>query len=199
LDHTDKQMKKFSSFSLENYELLFSSVFTNETVKTAFKNFLKSEFNLEPFLFILEVEELESIAPEKQLQKSISILKKYIQDEAEFQINISFDKKKEILKLYEIQQTKEIWILEETPIETFDQITKIIKQELNYDPFKRFVRTKICSELMEKFYKETSIVAPKILKSFEYNMDSFKDPFIEDLDFEFALSLMADNYSWDVS
>jgi hypothetical protein len=192
-------MKKFSSFSLENYELLFSSVFTNETVKTAFKNFLKSEFNLEPFLFILEVEELESIAPEKQLQKSISILKKYIQDEAEFQINISFDKKKEILKLYEIQQTKEIWILEETPKETFDQITKIIKQELNYDPFKRFVRTKICSELMEKFYKETSIVAPKILKSFEYNMDSFKDPFIEDLDFEFALSLMADNYSWDVS
>jgi hypothetical protein len=192
-------MKKFSSFSLENYELLFSSVFTNETVKTAFKNFLRSEFNLEPFLFILEVEELETIAPEKQLQKSISILKKYIQDEAEFQINISFDKKKEILKLYEIQQTKEIWILEETPIETFDQITKIIKQELNYDPFKRFVRTKICSELMEKFYKETSIVAPKILKSFEYNMDSFKDPFIEDLDFEFALSLMADNYSWDVS
>jgi hypothetical protein len=192
-------MKKLSSFSLENYELLFSSVFTNETVKSAFKNFLQSEFNLEPFLFILEVEELDTIPTEKQLQHCISILKKYIQDGAEFQINISFDKKKEILTLYQEQQNKEIWILELKPKETFDQIAKIIKQELNYDPFKRFVRTKICSELVEKFQKETSVVAPKILKSFEYNMESFKNPFIEDLDFEFALSLMSDNYSWDVS
>jgi hypothetical protein len=136
-------MRKSSSFRLENYELLFSSVFTNETVKVEFKNFLQSEFNLEPFLFILEVEELEAMETEKQVQKSLSILKKYIQDNAEFQINISFDKKKEILKLYEDQQTIKSWILKVTPTETFDQITKILKQELNYDPFKRFVR--ICS------------------------------------------------------
>jgi uncharacterized membrane protein len=68
-------MRKSSSFKLENYELLFSSIFTNENVKIEFKNFLKSEFNLEPFLFILEVEELGALDEKKQLEKSLYILK----------------------------------------------------------------------------------------------------------------------------
>jgi len=191
---------KRQSFDKDNYELNFGSIFTHDTIKTAFKKFLKTEFNEEPLLFILEVEELEKIKnDEKKGQVFIKILKKYIFEGAERQINISFDKKKDLLELYEQQKNSESWILKLTPAETFENVIKNLKQELNYDPFKRFVRTKECEKLMIQHHKENTVVVPKIFKSFDYKLEDFVTPDIVDTDFQFALSLLKDDYSWKVS
>eukprot|EP01080_Neovahlkampfia_damariscottae_P000796 gene796-9046_t len=190
-------MSNRNSFSKDNYELTFGSVFSNDTVKKEFNEFLKTEFNQQPLLFIMEVEELEKIQDEKKkVEKSLSIVKKFIFENSELEVNISFDKKKELLQLYEEQMKNDSWIIKKTPVETFEPIIAILKQELKYDPFKRFVRTKKCEQLMIQFQKEDSVVVPKILKNFDYTHEHFLTPDIEDTDFEFGLSLLRDNYSW---
>ena len=86
-----------------------------------------------------------------------------------------------------------------SPKDTFESIIDIIKLELNYDPWKRFVRTNISEKLMIDFQNDSEVVIPKVVSNFDFKSEYFMNPLIEDKDFEFALSLTNDNYSWEVS
>jgi hypothetical protein len=98
-------MKKDEKFDKMNLMIHFESSFTNKSVGEAFFNFLKTEFNEEPWNFITDV---NSIKKQKNKKEKIlliqKIIEKYIKDDSVSEINVSGKTKLEILTAFQIQE-----------------------------------------------------------------------------------------------
>eukprot|EP01080_Neovahlkampfia_damariscottae_P005650 gene5650-9466_t len=187
-------------YNKESHMLKFSSVFSNDKVKEHFQHFLKSEFNEEPFNCLLEIDELEKLQEEKSIiKKSISILKVYLMDNSKQAVNISSEKKIELLNKFGEQiSMNDRWVISEKPSEIFGEIKKSLKQELQHDTFKRFVRTPACEKIIKKFISDESVVVPKMTRNFNLNTNHFRNNVLEDVDFDFAFEFMKDDFSWEM-
>ena len=118
----------------------------------AFKEFLISEHNLEPWNFLQSVLSLETLTDVKEkIKKSTEIFNKFIEVGSKEEINISGDTREKLIKTFETQKEKEdIWILKETPKELFNDAFQLVANILRLDTFKRFVRTTKCEEIIKQ-------------------------------------------------
>jgi hypothetical protein len=184
-------------FDYKKFTLHYESVFTNPDISKEFQKFLQSEFNNEPFLFLEDVKNLKET--KNFIPKTIEIIEKYIVNNAKCEVNISGKSKLSILQGYELQKLNlEEWKFEKSFDVLFDEISKILKEEMYHDPWKRFLRTKTCVKLMEKYKDDSTICSPQITEKFDYKDDYFNHPYIFKDDFLFAEELFKDNFDWEV-
>jgi hypothetical protein len=185
----------------KNFVIHFDSIYVNETVQNSFKAFLKTEINDGPLNFLMDVKKLETLKKTKEkVQLLHEIVENYLKTDSKDEINISGKLKEEILSEFEAQKNEfEELKLKKTPEEFFEPVSKVIGEELYFDSWKRFIRSKFCDEIISKFYQDKSVCSPQIVSQFDYSDDYFNDPFLRDQDFEFAKLLLQDNFAWEVN
>ena len=197
-------MKRTQSFDVKNFIVHFDSVFTKPDVSKEFQNFLKSEFNEEPWLFMMEVKKQnsEEIQKDKKIliETTLKIIEEFLLDGSTKEINISGRSKKSIVETYELYKTKETeeWLFDEPSDKIFESIFKIVKSEMYHDPWRRFLRTKPCELLMIKYQQDSTVCSPQIIENFMFNDEYFHHPYLFISDFKFAASLFEDNFHWEV-
>jgi len=186
-------------FNKAEYTIHFDSVFTNKKMNNAFKDFLATEHNLEPWNFLQDVISLETVTdPKEQLKKSKEISIRYIEEKGKDEINISGDTRNLITDALKKQEKEDSWALEMTPKELFSNAFYIVVNLLRHDTFKRFVRTSECEAVMKQFRNDKTVVSPAITNNFSFNDEFFTHPFFRDRDIDFFLSLFEDSYDWEV-
>jgi hypothetical protein len=192
---------KEEKFDKKNYVIHFDSIYINETVQQSFLAFLKTEINEGPLNFLMDVKKLETLKKTKEKVELIhKIMEKYLKTDSKDEINISGKLKGEILSEFEVQKNEfEEIKLNKTPEEFFGPVTKVIGEELYFDSWKRFIRSKFCDEIISKFHEDKTICSPQIVSHFDYTDEYFNDPFLRDQDFEFAKLLLQDNFAWEVN
>eukprot|EP01080_Neovahlkampfia_damariscottae_P010992 gene10992-3698_t len=184
-------------FDFKQFVLHFDSVFSNQEIGKEFHSFLKTEFNEEPWLFLCEVKKLQE---GKQLvTKTLEIIENHLLESSKYEINVSGKVKFPVLKDFESQKNNlEEWMFDATPDKLFDEICKIIKDELYHDPWKRFLRTKVCEKIIFKYQNDSMICSPQITEKFNYTDEYFQHRFIFKQDFDFGEELMKDNFQWEL-
>jgi hypothetical protein len=194
-------MKRTKSFEVKNFIVHFDAIFTNQELSKCFQQFLKSEFNEEPFLFLNSVQQL-SEKKEKTIliEKMLLIVEDFLIPGSNREINVSGKSKIPILEFYENYKnsSKEDWIVEQSPEIIFHPICKIVKHELFHDPWRRFLRTKPCEEMMIKYQQDSTVCSPQIIENFMYKDEYFSHPYLFQSDFKFAASLFEDNFHWEL-
>ena len=188
--------KKEKLVKKDNYVVHFEAALSNKDVALGFHEFLKSECNEEPWLFLNEVNELKELKENQIHTKIKRIIEKYMEKDSELQINISFETLKKTLSLVEDSQEKKI--PKEELIQFFDEISESIRLQLRHDSWKRFYRSKFCENLIQKYYLDSTICSPTTTIQSFYKEDHFEHPFVDDSEFEFGDNLMEDSYDWEV-
>jgi hypothetical protein len=196
---TNQITKMENNFDKTKFVVNFDSVLTNKKMGKAFYKFLQSELNSESFDFLMEVKNLETTKDEKQqIEQSKSILTTYFVPNTKI-INISGELREKTLSKFGKQiSISDKWVLEKKPEEIFEECFHVIKNILQHDPFKRFIRTEECEKIMKIYKNHFSVLSPRINKTFVYKMADFKNPYIDDRDFDFFKALMEDDYNWKV-
>jgi hypothetical protein len=169
-----------------NYSLIFNSIFTNETIQKSFLKFLSKELNREPFEFIIEVETLKK--NQKLIEKSENLYLKYIKEYSSHEINISDEYKKYFKEYFEKNEKNENF---EKHIE---QLVSLMKKELEYDNFMRFIKSKECEKLIELYKTDEKIVFSEKIKKFPFSNLDFNTYFITKKDIEFMDHISKDNF-----
>jgi hypothetical protein len=180
--------------------LQFDSILTEKEITKEFQSFLKLEGQESTHLFLLENYELKNLIEAKEIiEKTIHMVEIFILPNSKHELKVSSESKQYVFGQYQIQKTNsEEWIMEEIPTELFEDINEIITQELYHDHWKRFLRTKIALNLIEKFKHNSDVCMPQISEYFPHDDEYFKHPFIFSSDFEFADLLFKDNFHWEV-
>jgi hypothetical protein len=167
-----EKVKKYGDYTVK-----YESIFENESMKEIFKNFLETEHNLEPYLFLEEVECLGHIE-EKDLYLLglIEIIHKYILDGSDNEINISNETKAPILEKLKI--IKEIKMEDvdklEFKIDTILQkAVESTRGELYMDSFSRFINTTECKEFVLQSMPDDTIAVKRMNKANDF-MDNIK-------------------------
>jgi len=158
---------------------------------------LKLENNGEPWEFIREVTNLKNAKnPAEEVQK---IIKTFIEKNAPKEINLSNQNKTELMEVLK-DQLKEsfFWIAKKTPEEIFADTIKIIKLELFMDNYPRFIRTKECLKVLQKFLKDAEVIVFKEAIDFPYSDKSFREHWVSDQDIQFLRLLAKDNFDWEL-
>jgi hypothetical protein len=140
---------KLSSEDKENILVNFESVFEKEEIKQIFLDYLKTEFNVEPFYFLLDLKKLEKET--KILTFVEYIIEKYILEGSPSEVNISGKCRTDILNDFE---NEDDWLKE--PSKLFQKSKKIVQSELISDNWKRFIRTPEAGKIIEKYHKDPS-------------------------------------------
>jgi hypothetical protein len=181
----------------KNYVVHYGSIYTNKKVAEAFQTFLKQEHNQDTFNFLLEVNSLKQ--EENKIKRCKEIIQKYINTGAPNEINLSVETKKFILSTFEPQlENEKEWILKIDSEELFRRVFHIVNQELKSDPFKRFVRSKLCDDVVKNLQHDSTVVSPFITSKFNFNEETFIKGFVEDQDFEFGNLLLEDSFNWEL-
>ena len=173
--------KKVTSEKLESYLVSFEAALTNVAVEKEFEKYLKTEFNIEPWNFLMEIQKLENLKKDKEIiQKVDKIIDLYVKEGSKKQINISGRARKELISNFELQQeNEEEWILTVQPKDFFKKLYQIISNELYHDSWKRFSRSNEYKQIIQKYCTDTSICRPRITEEFHYGDDYFTHPYIE--------------------
>jgi hypothetical protein len=187
-------------FDKTKFAVNFESVVTNKKMGAAFYKFLKSEHNAEGYDFMMEFKNLETLKDVKQLiEKTKHIFTSYVLPNSSKEINISGELRSKTISNFEKQtEVSDKWILEVKPKELLQECFHVIASVLRHDPFKRFIRTEECEKIMKQFQNDSSVVTPIIAKNYAYQVNDFKNPYIDDKDFDFFKALMEDGYNWKV-
>jgi hypothetical protein len=139
---------KLSNTDKDNIFVNFESSFEKEDIKLIFLDYLKTEFNVEPFNFLLDLKKLEKETDKITFVEYI--IEKYILEGSPSEVNISGKCRSEILNDFE----QDDWLKE--PKILFQKSKKIVQSELISDNWKRFIRTPAAGKIIEKYHKDTS-------------------------------------------
>eukprot|EP01080_Neovahlkampfia_damariscottae_P012687 gene12687-6581_t len=183
--------------------LRFSSVFLNKEISTQFENHLKHEYNLEPWVFLQQLELYHSIKDiEQKISEFFKMYENFIENNSQQELNISAKMKKPLTSVYEtLKHSKEFQLNNddlESMDEIFNDVSRSITDELFYDSFPRFVRTKECLKFIENHKHDSTLVTPLIVSAFNYNDNYFKNGLIDDTDFDYFKTLYEDNPLWEL-
>ena len=196
-NNSDWMTKVEGEFNYKKFVLHFESAFTKVDIGKEFQIFLKSEFNEDSWIFLNEIKKLSET--KNFILKTIEIIENHLLETSKNEINISGKVKFPILKHYEIQKNNlDVWKFESPPDILFEEISKIIKDELYHDPWKRFIRTKIIEKIIFKYQNDSTVCSPQVTEKFNYTDEYFEHPYIFQQDFKFAEELFHDNFDWEV-
>eukprot|EP01080_Neovahlkampfia_damariscottae_P007396 gene7396-11718_t len=172
-------------------------------MKNAFKKHLESEFNPEPFEFVLQVKEFEATEiKEKKLQLFFEIYDNYIIKNAPKEINLSADNRENFRNQNRAQlENRNEWISEPDQ-EFYDTLKRIVHAQLLHDVFPRFIRTDLCIKTIRRHESDPTVVQRRESYSgkedfkFDYDDEFFTHPHFKDKDFDFFLTIFQDSYHW---
>jgi hypothetical protein len=190
--------KEPKSFNIKAFDIKFQSIFIKKEIGDYFHEFLKKEFNTEPFLCIKEIDQLPTLK-NKELMDKIKFIKiNFIIEEAPQEINASGFIKKELIEIIDKQLELDLWVFDKSPFETFHPIRKLLYCELAHDNFPRFIREKKTEEIYSKYKNDPEIMVYRTSVQFPYQNKNFEQSMITDSDFYFSETLLADSYDWDL-
>jgi hypothetical protein len=185
------------SIRKEDFIVVFESSLKNKSVGSAFFQFLKSEFNEEPWIFLDEIQQLKEMKDETKILKKIKQLyETFIEEKSKCELNISSTKRENLKML--ISKETEKWTLETNPLEIYDEVVETIIGQLRHDSWKRFYRSKFCEDIILKYHDDSSVCSPLTTLQFFYEPKHFENIDILDSDFDFGKTLLEDNYNWEL-
>eukprot|EP01080_Neovahlkampfia_damariscottae_P003760 gene3760-6648_t len=186
-----------TSFELDRIHIHFNSIYTNEDMKNSFMKHLESEFNTEPFEFVLKVKEFESEEEEKlKLKLFFEIYDTYIIKNSPKEINLSAENLENFRKKNKIQlEDRNTNLLENEP---FDILKRIIHSQLLHDVFPRFIRSDLCIKTIKLHQRDSKVVEKREVYDFPYKDEDFTSEIVTDIDIEFMNRLMKDGYDWEL-
>eukprot|EP01080_Neovahlkampfia_damariscottae_P012884 gene12884-7305_t len=192
-------MRKLNSKKVnkENYIVNFEAALSKKEIAIVFENFLKSEFNQEPWLYLQQVKELHELKEENRIITKIeSITENFLQKNSKNELNISYELQKKTLTLLKDLKEKKVEV--QQAMDNLENIAETIRVQLRHDPWKRFYRSKSCEDIIQKYYNDSTVCSPATTVQYYYKDDHFEHPFIDDSDFEFGNNLFEDSYDWEL-
>lgn len=193
-------MFKKQKFDYTKYFLKEESIFINKEFGNEFYKMLKEELNTEPYDFIIEVYTLKENKMDndkEKIKKINTIIETYILNDSKKELNLSNDFKKNFIESYKNQKDiYDKWILVISINNIFNDILDIIKKELLIDKFSRFIRKEECKKLIEKYYKDDTIIITKRSKDFLYDKNDIQTKIITEKDIELLNAISEDSYNW---
>lgn len=167
--------------------VIFDAIFKNTEIGELFYSFLKEDKSEESWEFLQTLYQLSK--DQKISEKNIEeIIQKHISPNSPKSLNLSAETRKEILNNLDKHKTLDhLRILE-----------NVLIQELKYDSFKRFLRTRQCIKIIEKYSNNQSIVTPLEYEKFTYLDSDFSKQEITEQDYKFTKYLLNDNMDWEL-
>lgn len=161
------------STSMNEYVVIFESIFQVEEMYQAFYNHLQYEYCSESMDFLCELEKFfkESKTSTKNLK---GLIDKYIRSGAELELNLSHQTKNELVEVLKDQVSHEEWKLKETPEQVFYNLRNAIILQMKMSTFPRFVRKNICQIVIEKLKFDPKVVLIKKNIEFPYTNEGKK-------------------------
>jgi hypothetical protein len=191
-----------SNFDVSNYIIQLQSVFIVPEIGSAYYLFLKKEYNTETWDFILEFQTLEKLIKKKNHKRIFlqvnSMVKTFIQEKSPKELSIGNTLKEFILEKQK-QLSETGWNIDIRPLELFEPVKQIIIMEHKNDSFKRFIRTKACLKLVEKYQDVKGVLLPQVSKVFSYKDEDFQNIPLTDQDKEFMKIMQLDNTDWKIA
>ena len=140
-------MSDQKTFDIGDSIIQFQSILEVPEITKSFIEFLKSEHNLDNFLFILSVKNLEQFMKKnnhKQLNKEFNnIVNTYLSPKSPKEFEILMEEKKIFLdKIKNLKQDE--WNIEGSPVEILEPFYKAVLVEYKNDSYKRYIRTEEC-------------------------------------------------------
>jgi len=87
-------------------------------------------------------------------------------------------------------------------LEDFDgnflMLKTAVSKELQFDCFKRFIRTRDCQSLVVKFSSSSDLVVPQMSQLFPYTDSDFVSHSVSDTDINFHKMIQKDNPNWEL-
>lgn len=191
----------YKSKDINNYVITFEGVWNNKELHELFYKFLKKELATETYDFIKDVEKLANIKDEEVLVlASKNIIDIYLKENAKREVNIAAPVKKKVLEQFNTLQSGQnhIWKLKVKPEEFFGECKKALLSTLKHDSFKRFIRTKEFTVVIDKYVGNQDIMIPRISFKYNYEDKDFHKPQVTDKDFEFVQMLLVDGFNWEL-
>jgi hypothetical protein len=170
--------------------LLFEAIFKYKEIGESFHAFLKGDRSDEGWSYIVAVSKLKGLENDKKAfeTKVKDIMKNFLESNSSKSVNISAEVRKACL----VALSKDMSL---APLIT---VKKHIVTEMKHDSFKRYLRSKECAIIMNKYHSHTDIVVPAITDKFTYNDKDFCNPEITEMDLSFMDHLLKDSPDWEL-
>jgi hypothetical protein len=132
----EKEKKTVDKFNEKKFTFIESEIFKIKELLDLFRDFLKTEHNIEPLQFIVEIKELDDLTDEEEyIKKCYQIFEDYFNINSKYELNIS--------NMERINLRNRFIFYERTGnfrdiLNIFDIIYFIIKKELMLDNYLRY-------------------------------------------------------------
>lgn len=167
----------------------FDSLFKYKDIGGTYYEFLKKDHSEESWEFLMELNSLSQTIGKKEIEKKVEhIIENFLKDGSPKEINISNETKEFTLKKLEDYKG----------MEAFKDIRTKIVIEMKYDSFKRFVRSKECLKIVEKYAQNSEVILPVLAERFNYTDSDFDDQILFDEDLKFMDILYQDSPYWEL-
>jgi hypothetical protein len=196
------EIKTLNKSDTYDYVFNMEHVFTDTGMKKLFTEFLKSEYNYEPYEFLLEVKKLESLTSEaERVKQALYIYKNFIGETCSKQVNLCSIIVKELSSHFEESQqsmNENEWKISLSYKELFKHAAKAIEFQLLRDSFVRFVRSDKWVRYVEKKGSEylNKVAVLKMAHKLSYRDEDFVEYIVEDKDIDFFKELEKDSLNW---
>eukprot|EP01080_Neovahlkampfia_damariscottae_P006263 gene6263-10270_t len=192
-------MSEEKVFHVGDSIIQFQSILEVPEITNSFIEFLKKEHNLENFLFVLSVKNLEQLIKkkdQKQLKKEFNnIVNTYLAPKSPNELGILTEEKQHFLeKIKNLNQDE--WTLEESPTDILAPFYKAVLVEYKNDSYKRYTRTEECLKLLEKHQHNRDVLLPRLTALYNYKDEDFEKLNFEEKDFHFMDEFFNDNPNW---
>jgi len=166
----------------------FDALFKYKEIGAVYHDFLKKDHSEESWEFLMELINLSLITNRKEAEKKVEyIVETFLKDGANKEINTSHETKNTTLQRLESGKN----------VDAFKDIRTKIVTEMKYDSFKRFVRSKECAKIIEKFAQNTEVILPVLAERFNYSDMDFDVQKLFDEDLKFMEILYQDSPYWE--
>eukprot|EP01080_Neovahlkampfia_damariscottae_P007956 gene7956-12423_t len=176
------------SKSKEHYVIRFEALFKYKDIGSIYYKFLKGDHSEESWEFLTELKKISEEGEKDSKPKIEKLVELYINDGAKKEINISYETKKHCLEQLKLEQN----------VEVFQNIQSILINEMKYDSFKRFVRSKACHEVLEKYKSNKEVCQPVLSTKFNYRNEDFVEQRVLEEDLKFMDILYKDSPQWEL-
>eukprot|EP01080_Neovahlkampfia_damariscottae_P000026 gene26-4277_t len=143
---------------LHGYELNFDSIFTKSEIKEAFRAYLRSEFNPEPFEFLLYVKAIPQDKSKETVSLFFKIIDTFIKSGSEQELNLLNALKVKFFEEISKQKVGEKWVLNRLPYEYLTMISRAVLDDLYYDSFSRFKKSDLCYDAVLGYAKDENVI-----------------------------------------
>jgi hypothetical protein len=110
----------------------------------------------------LEIEKLDSNKEPNTVKNFYKIVKTYIKENSEKEVNLSGESKIKFFRIISNQKENETWKLNSTPVQLLEPFRQIIHANLYVDVFPRYMKSKICYDAILSFLNDENVISKNV-------------------------------------